>query len=230
MERHRFRRFTVALSALAAAAYGAYVCTTWLRYGRKPRRAGETDSLLDGFMPNYEVAERHRIFVNAPAEATFAAACDLDFEDSHIVRAVFKGRELLLGAKAGPDALPRGLLAQTKALGWGLLAEVPGREVVMGAVTQPWLADVVFRALPPGEFASFHDPGYVKIAWTLRADRVGERKSIFRTETRVLACGPVPRAKFRKYWAFLSPGILLIRLAMLRPLKHEAERRAAKQI
>jgi hypothetical protein len=42
----------------------------------------------------------------------------------------------------------------------------------------------------------------------------------------VLACGPVPRSKFRKYWAFLSPGIILIRLAMLGPVKREAERRA----
>jgi hypothetical protein len=111
-----------------------------------------------------------------------------------------------------------------------VLAEVPGHEIVMGAVTQPWVADMVFRPLPPEEFASFHDPGYVKIAWTLRADRLGERKSVFRTETRVLACGPVPRSKFRKYWALLSPGILLIRFAMLHPLKREAERRAAKKI
>ena len=96
----------------------------------------------------------------------------------------------------------------------------------MGAVTQPWAANVVFRALEPEEFASFHDPGYVKIAWTLRADPVTATTSIFRTETRVLACGPVPRSKFRKYWAFLSPGIILIRLAMLGPLKRDAERRA----
>ena len=98
----------------------------------------------------------------------------------------------------------------------------------MGAVTQPWAANVVFRALEPEEFASFHDPGYAKIAWTLRADPVTATTSIFRTETRVLACGPLARSKFRKYWAFLSPGIILIRLAMLVPLKREAERRALK--
>ena len=49
-------------------------------------------------------------------------------------------------------------MARLYAIGWGVLAEVPGREIVMGAVTQPWLADVVFRPIPPEEFASFHEP------------------------------------------------------------------------
>jgi hypothetical protein len=107
-----------------------------------------------------------------------------------------------------------------------VLAEEPGREIVMGAVTQPWLADVVFRALPPEEFAAFHDPNYVKIVWTLRADSVGPTESVFRTETRAVATDPVARAKFRRYWSFLSPGIILIRWALLAPLKADAERRA----
>ena len=96
----------------------------------------------------------------------------------------------------------------------------------MGAVTQPWLADVVFRPLPPGEFVAFNQPGYVKIVWTVRADPVGEAASVFRTETRVATTDPVARAKFRRYWSFASPGIILIRRLLLDPIKSEAERRA----
>jgi hypothetical protein len=106
-----------------------------------------------------------------------------------------------------------------------LLADIPGREIVMGAVTQPWKADVVFRPLAPEEFAGFDEPDFVKIAWTLRADPLGAAESIFRTETRVVTTDPGARAKFRRYWAFASPGIILIRWASLRPLKMEAERR-----
>ena len=69
----------------------------------------------------------------------------------------------------------------------------------MGAVTQPWRADVVFRPLPPEEFAAFHEPDYVKIVWTLRADSLGTTGSIFRTETRVLTTDPTARSKFRRY-------------------------------
>ena len=79
-----------------------------------------------------------------------------------------------------------------------MLAEIPGREIVMGAVTQPWMANVVFRALPPDEFASFHEPDYVKIVWTLRADPRGPSESTFRTETRAVATDPGPRARFRR--------------------------------
>jgi hypothetical protein len=96
----------------------------------------------------------------------------------------------------------------------------------MGAVTQPWMADVVFRPLPPDEFAAFHEPDYVKIVWTLRADPVGAADSVFRTETRVATTDPTARARFRRYWSFASPGIILIRWMTLGPLKAEAERRA----
>jgi hypothetical protein len=112
----------------------------------------------------------------------------------------------------------------TEALGWGVLAQVPGREIVMGAVTRPWEADVTFRALPPAEFAAFAEPGFVKIAWTLRADPVGAETSVFRTETRALATDAVARARFRAYWSWASPGIALIRRLSLRPLKRAAER------
>ena len=111
-------------------------------------------------------------------------------------------------------------------MGWGVLAEVPGREIVVGAVTKPWEPNVVFRALPPEQFASFNEPGFVKIAWTLRADPVDAGSSVFRTETRTMTTDRVARAKFRRYWSFVSPGVVLIRRLSLLPLKREAERRA----
>jgi hypothetical protein len=98
---------------------------------------------------------------------------------------------------------------------------------VMGAVTQPWKGDVVFRGIPANEFVGFHESGYVKIAWTLGADPVSPIESVFRTETRVIATDPIARQRFRWYWARFSPGIVLIRRAMLGAVKDEAERRAA---
>jgi hypothetical protein len=112
-----------------------------------------------------------------------------------------------------------------KALGWGMLAELPGREIVMGGVTQPWEPNPVFRALPPDEFAAFNDSGYVKIVWTLRADPADGGKSVFRTETRAVATDPESRKKFRRYWSFLSIGIIAIRRAILPVVKTDAEKR-----
>lgn len=208
------------------AAYGAYAAATWLRYGhpRHPNRHA-SDRELDRFIPQYDIVERHRVYVNASASRTFAAACHLDMLRSPLVRAIFKGRELLLGSSPDEVERPHELLALTKALGWGMLAHVPGREIVMGAVTQPWKSDVVFRPVPPEDFAAFHEPDYVKIAWTLRADPVGSDASIFRTETRAVATDSAARGKFRAYWSLLSPGIVLIRLTALGLVRRDAERR-----
>ena len=214
---------------IAAGGYVAYAGVTWFRYGRPtPANATDVDPLLDHVMPVYDVVKRHHIRVAAPAEVTFAAACDMDLEQSAVVRTIFRAREMILGSKPDTTRHPRGLLALTKSLGWGVLAEVPGREVIMGAVTQPWEADVVFRPLAPGAFRTFNEPGYVKIAWTLRVDTTTPTESVFRTETRAVANGQIARTKFRLYWSFLSPGIIIIRWMMLQPLKTEAESRALK--
>ena len=98
--------------------------------------------------------------------------------------------------------------------------------MVMGAETQPWKANVVFRSLPPAEFASFSEPNYLKIVWTLRADSVSDDMSVARTETRVVATDAEARKKLRWYWARFSAGIVLIREISLRLVKKEAERRA----
>jgi hypothetical protein len=215
-------------AGVAAASYAAVVGYAWLRYGdvRPAARPEEQDALLDRFMPTYEVAERHHIQVDAPADITFDAATRMDLQQSSIVRAIFKARESIMRSHPTRQVERASFIVQMQDIGWGVLAEVPDREIVMGAVTQPWMADVVFRALPPAEFTAFHEPDYVKIAWTLRADPRGPDESVFRTETRVVATDPVARAKFRRYWAFVSPGIIMIRWLSLGPVKADAERRA----
>lgn len=220
-------RWSAAGVGVAAAAYTAYVGITWARYGRvsMPNRE-EHDPLLDRFIGEYEIVERHRVRVRAPAAITLAAARETDLQGSRLVRTIIKARETILGS--APDdrrSRRRGLLAEMQAIGWGVLAEIPDREIVVGAVTKPWEANVTFRALPPEQFAAFNEPGYVKIVWTLRATPITETESLFQTETRAIATDPVARAKFRRYWSFVSPGIILIRWALLGPVKREAERR-----
>jgi hypothetical protein len=176
-------RWLAAGVGVTAAAYGAYVGMTWYRYGdAAPPSPEEQDPLLDRFMPSYDVAERHHVRIAAPAAVMLAAAQEMELLHSPCVRVIIKGRELILGAKPDNQRRPRGLLAEVQSLGWGTIAEVPGRETVVGGVTKPWEANPTFRALPPDEFLGFSEHDYVKIVWTLRADPVGTAESIFRTE------------------------------------------------
>jgi hypothetical protein len=222
-------RVVVYSAGVLAAAWATYSAATWLRYGRVQAAGnGEQDPLLDGFMPTYEVVERHRVTVGAPADVTYRAACDVNLQRSTLINAIFRGRELMMRARPDRTARPRGLLEFAKSIGWGVLAEVPGREIVIGAVTQPWQPDVVFNPLPPDRFASFSEPGYVKIVWTIRVDSSGPSESVARTETRVVATDPDARRRFRRYWSIYSPGILLIRHMLLQLVRADAERQAGE--
>ena len=212
-------------AGLLSLSGAAYVAQAWWRFGRDAGPDG-ADPLLDRFLPSWDVRERHQVRVHASPELTYRAARRVDLERSWLARTIFRGREWLFRQRR--DARVQGpLVEQTLALGWGVLAEEPGRHLVMGAVTEPWRGDVRFRALPPGDFASFAEPGHAKIVWTLSVEPGppgGSSSSVFRTETRVKTTDPASRARFRAYWAALSPGIRLIRREALRLVKSEAER------
>ncbi len=224
------RRGAAALGAslgAGALGYATYVAKTWHAYGRRGAGgASAPGDILDGFMPDCEISERHAVEVAAPADVTFAAARAMDVNRAALVRAIFAVRSLparLLGRHG--HRTPRPLVDEALALGWRTLAEVPDRALVMGAYTKPWKADVEFHGLPPAQFATFDEPGYAKIVWTLEAEPLSEARSRFVTRTRVQTTDPASRRRFRRYWAFVSPGILLIRRASLRIVKREAERR-----
>ena len=221
-------RGLAATAAMAAAGYGALVVLNRVRYGAVKRPApGAKGSLLDRFIPDPEVAEHHHIDINAPADVVMSAAREMELLKSPVIRAIIKTRELVLGGQPDTRPHPERLLDQMRSIGWVVLADDPGREVCLGSVTQPWEASPVFRAVPAEQFLDFAEPGYVKIAWTLRADPLDENRSTFHTETRVCTTDAGARRRFRNYWSFVAPGVEVIRLAMLRPLRRAAEKRAA---
>lgn len=181
-------------------------------------------ALLDDFIPEPDVRERHSTVVHAPADLVFSVASEMDLFSLPPVAAIFWLRERLLGSTR-VTRKPRGLLAETLGLGWGRLAERPKRELVMGSVTQPWRGDVVFTAVPPERFAAFAEPDLVKIAWTLEAEPLDPTHTRFATETRVVPTNEWARRRFRRYWRFAGFGIVLIRWLLLPAVRREAERR-----
>lgn len=182
--------------------------------------------LIDQFIPQADYRELHEITIRAPADLVFDVAQHFDLLSIPLVRAIFWLRAKVLGAQpAAGDVFAKGLVAETKALGWGELALEPGRELVMGAAAQPWKADVVFTAIPADAFQAFAAPDRVKIVWTLEAQPLDPARTRFRTETRVLATDEDARRKFRRYWRIFGMGIVMIRWLLLPALRREAERR-----
>jgi hypothetical protein len=186
-------------------------------------RAETFDALLDRFIPEYDIVERHRVWIDAPPDVVLEAAQRVELEQSLIIRAILKVRALAMGAREEKSSRSHGLIAETTSMGWRVLADVPGRECVLGAATQPWLADVTFQPLEPDAFTAFAEPDRVKIAWTLRVDPAFPRGTIFSTETRAVATDRSARAKFRRYWIRVKPGVVAIRWVLLRLLKKSAQ-------
>jgi hypothetical protein len=182
-------------------------------------------ALLDRFVPQPDMRERHEITIRAPARIVFDVARNFDMHSIPMVQAIFWIRGKVLGARAPAGNRPTGLVDETLSMGWGRLAEEPGRFFVAGAVCQPWQADVAFSPIPPEQFASFAGPDRVKIAWTLEAEALEPALTRFASETRAVATDDKARVKFRRYWRLARIGIVMIRRLLLPALRRQAERR-----
>jgi hypothetical protein len=186
-----------------------------------------TPPLLDRFIPQPDVRERFETTVRAPASLVMEVASSFDMQSLSIVKAIFWLRDKAMRSGSHAPRRPQGILEETKALGWGLLAEQPGRLLICGARCQPWLANVAFSALPPEDFEAYAEPGQVKIAWTLEADELGPALTRLTQETRAVATDEHARNRFRRYWRWARFGIIAIRLLMLPAVRRAAERRWA---
>lgn len=182
---------------------------------------------LDRFVPRPDVRERFEIRVDAPADLVMDVAAGFDMRSLPAVKAIFWLREKFMRAAPTAPRKPQGIVAETRSLGWGLLAEQPGRLVVCGAACQPWRADVKFTPIAPEQFAAYAAPDQVKIAWTLEARALGPATTRLAQETRVEATDAQARVRFLRYWRWARFGIVAIRLLLLPAVRRAAQRRWA---
>ena len=148
--------------------------------------AKRPNALLDEFMPEYEVAERHHVRVAAPADITSRPPWKRMLQKSKIIRGIFEARALVAGADPDEVTRPRGSARANDVARLGR----PGRESRDARLSSepsrnrgwPTSCSAPCRVMTSGPFAS---PATLRSSWTLRADPVSPRESIFRTETRV---------------------------------------------
>lgn len=182
--------------------------------------------LIDEYLPAFDVSDYRETRVRADPDRAYAALRSLDINRSRIVRMLFAIRALparLRGERPAPVPAGKSLLDQTLEIGWRILEERPGREIVVGAATRPWEAVVHFRGLAPQDFIDFEEPGFTKIVWSNRVEASEPGFSLLSLETRVLATDPVSRRRFRLYWLAVALGIRLIRIEALRLVKRDLE-------
>lgn len=182
--------------------------------------------LLDEFLPDYDVADRHRVAVGASVGRVYDAVRALDMGGSAMIRTLFFLRELpaLLTARNRGGERRLGLtLDGLIGSGFVLLGERPGREILLGLVGRFWTPSGDLRRVRADEFRGFATPGYAKAAWSFFLTPQDPETTLLLTETRVLCLDPASRTRFRRYWSFVGPFSGVIRKEVLRGIKREAE-------
>ena len=176
---------------------------------------------LDRFLPDYDVHEVHSIRVRAQPLAIHRALFEVTANEVWLFRALMAVRGL---AARGSDG-SRPVLETAQEDGFAILAEEPGRELVLGVMGRFWqLRQPSIRRIgSPDEFVSFAEPGYARAAMNFLIEPEDGGACRLTTETRVRATDARARRAFRAYWTFVHPGSAFIRRMWLRALKRRAE-------
>jgi hypothetical protein len=146
-------------------------------------------TVLDRLMPTFQAVERHSATIAASADQVWAALTQVTVGELGLFR-------LLMGLRVLPGRLrgrPRARFdADEPLLDWSVrfgftILEDAGRELVVGAIGQPWrLGGGRGIAVAGGEdFAAFDQSGYAKMAANFHLDPIaGGRATQLSTETR----------------------------------------------
>ena len=187
-------------------------------------------TVLDRLVPSFQAVECHSTTIAASPNQVWAALSQVTVGELRVFR-------VLMGVRVLPGRLARSPRARFDAdeplLGWAvrfgfsILGEDVGRELVVGAIGQPWrLAGGRGMAVAGGQdFAAFDQPGYAKMAANFRLDLIaGGRATRLSTETRVACTDPSSARRFGRYWRLIRPASGVIRRSWLMAIKRRAER------
>jgi hypothetical protein len=191
-----------------------------------------TSTVLDRLVPTFQAAERHSTTIAASADQVWAALAQVSTGELGRFRLLMSLRVLpgrLLGRPRLRFDAEEPLFGWAVRFGFTILGQDAGRELVVGAIGQPWrLVGGRSVAVAGGEdFAAFDQAGYAKMAANFRlASIAGDRAIRLSTETRVACTDAASARRFARYWWLIRPASGAIRRSWLAAIKRRAERPA----
>ena len=107
--------------------------------------------------------------------------------------------------------------------GFGVLAEEPDKEIVLGVSGKFWRPAGNLSPFNREDFDQPVPPGIERAVWNFSIKEGDNGRTILSTETRVICGDDASRRKFRTYWFFVRPFSGLIRLIMLKRVKRAVD-------
>ena len=178
-------------------------------------------SLMDEFLPTHDFGASYEIRINATRALVYQCLIRSGFNNSWLVRLLMTIRS---GKRIPRTRVPTDLHQRLQGTGFVILAEVPDDEIVIGVAGRFWRPDGGrYLDLTAGDFTSFARAGYAEAAWNFKLRTESSTYTVLSTETRIKCFGRAAVWKFRFYWSLVSPFSGLIRKAILKQVKTEAE-------
>ncbi len=187
----------------------------------------ERRSLLDQAMPQYEFVEHHQIRVHAPLSRAYSALQAVRLDQLAAYPILMKVRNGVMGRSwskpKGPSPSIIAIFSDPRS-GY-MLIEKNEREMVFGGVSsvrrpkgnKPSLSS-------PAAFASFRQPGCVKVAFNLKVEDTGNGWTTVSTETRLHALDAASLRATAVYWRLIYPGSGMLRTMWLQAARAQAEK------
>jgi hypothetical protein len=187
-------------------------------------------TVLDRLMPTFQAVERHATTIAASADQVWAALAEITMGELRLFRLLMGLRVLpgrLRGSPRARFATEEPLLDWAVRFGFPILGEDAQRELVVGAIGQPWrLSGGRGIAVAGGDdFAAFDQAGFAKMAASFQLDPIAGGRAIeLSTETRVVCTDAASVRRFGRYWWLIRPASGAIRRSWLAAIKRRAER------
>jgi hypothetical protein len=190
---------------------------------------------LNRLIPAPGLTEIDRVDVGAGVELAWRAARGVDLAASPLARALFNIRTLpdwLRGRPADVRMRFDDLTSTPDRPGFQILADDPPYEIAVGAIGKVWQASIPFvHVADAAGFATFADPGYVKVAWAVRVIPNADQTCGVELELRVAATDEASWRSFRRYFRMIGPVSRFLRRVLLAQIERalgtpaDAERR-----
>jgi hypothetical protein len=188
--------------------------------------------LIDEQMPQWEQHVVRAEPVDAAPQTTYDAIRRIDFFDSPVVGVPNRVRVIPEQAARWARGQPpvrhpeHFTFEQLLDNGFHLLADDPGREIVLGFIGRWWQRDFGRVDWAPADFRAFQLPGYAVGAWSFAVLPYGDRTSVLVTEVRLRCTDEAARRAFGRYFTVTGPFIKAMGRPVLRLVRRAAERPA----
>jgi hypothetical protein len=202
-------------------------------------------TLLDEFLPTFDVSDTVATVVPADIATTWNALMEVDLIDVGRKRPLVA---LLGGLRTVPDVAARLLhgdlvpqaperlrLRETTMLplgegAWVLLGERPVDEIALGLVGKFWRPVIKFAKVDASGFRDFAVPGYAKTIYSLSVRTLNTDRTLLSATMRTATTDEQARRWFRGYWTLgVGSGAHVLAQAVIDATREAAEQRCAEQ-